>query len=575
MSSFVWTDVINNNKNSVVHIHSTVRSYDCTKPYITNDTLEMHGTGFVIDIKKGIIGTHYSLVKNAVAVSGFIPLFNKVPLKLEVMSVCPVYELALLLICQEDLEGIINQALEDPTILNLEFDDSMYVKSGEDVLIIGYNDNKNVECSTYKIAGRCAVTKVDYDMYYLYLSDYPLENRRGAPVFNTNGKIIGINAFRGCFIPSRMLLCVYSAMLLNNGIFTPPMAGLTYGNLNQDFINIKTNTNTDMAIITGVQVRNVNKNSFLDQIDKGSIISSVTYQDPFIARDKICSLRHALFVENNGHVEPELRNLLGDCFEEFRNSKGERFPDRLNLLNTDLQFPSITVSAHIDNYGNLQLYELDFLEVAAKLEAIDVEHPVTPLIDKRFKLEEFFYMLDLGTELEMKVFYSDYKGQAGWFGNSSVFTSENTCSLDHIDYTFTEPKFEIVAGCCFININLDVMEKFKITMGKHNVAISQIFQNTGLYEVGDFVPGDIVVSINNREIKTISDVRTAMKNCPVYFNMKTKNDKEFIYSREDMLQEDLDIIKIYKIHDYVHPLSEREEIRMADPNKPVKQLRKL
>lgn len=589
MATFSWSDVINNNKNSVVHIHSTVKTYDCTKPYIANDTVEVHGTGFIVDIHMethngtendhvhvGLIVTNYAVVKNAISVSGFIPLLSKTSLRLEVVSVCPLYELALLKISQQDLQDIVYAAIEDPRILNLEFDDSMYSKEGEQVLSIGYDTQSDtLQCSSSAIVGTLINKKSEYNIQYLRITDSLPKSKCGAPIFNSSGKIIGLSSADDMCIPSRLLLCVYSAMLSNTGIFTPPISGLTYGNTNQDFINNKTGTSTDEAIVTGVYVRSIHKNSFLDLIDKGNIISGITYKDPFVARDKIVSLRYEFFTKGNGHVEPELRILLGDNFEEFRNSKGEVFPDRLDLTETDIEFPTVTITAHVNNYGYVQLYELSSDEISDKLESTLVDESIVPIIDKSFKLEELFCMLPLGAELGLKVHHLDYKGQTGWFENTATFASENTCILDGTDYTFTEPRFEVVAGCCFTSINLDIIDKFKINNSKHNVVISHIFQNTSIYKVGDFLAGDIVISINNREIKGMHDVRTAMKNCPVFFNMKTKNDKEFICAREDMLVEDLSIIKSYKIHNYVHPLSEREDDRIVDPGKPVKQLRKL
>lgn len=576
MSNFSWSDIINNNKNSIVHINSTTKVYDCTKPYVVNNNQEINGTGFIVDIAQGIIVTNYNVVKNAVSISGFIPILIKESLRLEIVSVCPLYELALIRICEKDLKELIYVAIEDPTVLNLEFDDSMYVKEGDQIISIGYDqENDNIQPKSSNIVDTIIVKKFDYDMQYVKISESLSKSNLGSPIFNTNGKVIGIFSNNYYCIPSRLLLCVYASMNSEKTIFTPPIHGLTYGHVNQDFINNKTNSNTDEAIITGVYVRNVSKTSFLDHIDKGNIISAITYQDPFIARDKIVSLKHEFFVKCNGHVESELRNLLGNYFEEFKNSKGETFPDILNVLDKDSVFPSITITAHINNYGYIQLYELGFEEISDKLEAVNTDTVVLPIIDKKFKLEELFFMLNIETALDMKVFHLDYKGQSGWFENTATFSSENTCTLDNIDYTFNNPKFELVAGCCFTSLNLDLNEKFKVIGNKHNVIISQIFQNSSIYKVGDFKPGDVVISINNREIKNTNDIRIAMKNCPVYFNMKTKNDKEFICAREEMLIEDLEIIKLYKIQDYVHPLSERDDDRIIDPGRLIKQLRKL
>lgn len=177
-----WRDVQEAIKDTVVQVFSQVAEVDLLQPYKTPSQYPVYGSGFFIN-EQGDLITNAHVVNQAKAVWIQIPSLGKRMLEVEVRSVSPDRDLALLRVKSEDLE-FIKQALGK--ISYLKFGDSDSVHRADDVMALGYPlGQQTLKSTTGVISGR--------EGQFIQMSAAINPGNSGGPLLNIKGEVIGIN----------------------------------------------------------------------------------------------------------------------------------------------------------------------------------------------------------------------------------------------------------------------------------------------------------------------------------------------------------------------------------------------
>ena len=177
-----WRGIQENVKDTVVQVFSYIASVNLLEPYKTPDQKSTAGSGFFID-NEGHIVTNAHVVDEAVDIRITIPSLGKRFIKVNLISICHDYDIALLKVCNEDIELIRSQIERIPF---LTLGDSDLIYRADEVMALGYPLGQSLKSTTGVISGR------EQDMIQMSAPINP--GSSGGPLLNMNGEVIGINA---------------------------------------------------------------------------------------------------------------------------------------------------------------------------------------------------------------------------------------------------------------------------------------------------------------------------------------------------------------------------------------------
>jgi len=183
--SMVWAVICAAAQNTIVQVFAQIGQFDWCKPYRIEAQYENFGTGFLID-DNGHVVTNSHVVENAKYIWIQVPILGRQKLDVEVIGICPDRDIALLKICDSDIE-IVRQALGIVPFLSLG--DSDKVKNADGVLVIGYPLGQyHIKSTTGIVSGREFVLTGT-----LLQVTAPINpGNSGAPLMNAQGQVIGI-----------------------------------------------------------------------------------------------------------------------------------------------------------------------------------------------------------------------------------------------------------------------------------------------------------------------------------------------------------------------------------------------
>ncbi len=178
----VWREVQEHAKDTVVQVFSQVAELDLLQPYKTPTQYPTYGSGFFINDQGDII-TNAHVVNQTKAVWIQIPSLGKRIFDVDVISVSPERDLALLRVRNQDL-GIIKTVIGK--IPYLKLGDSDMVHRADEVMALGYPlGQQAVKSTTGVISGR--------EGQLIQMSAAINPGNSGGPLLNLNGDVIGIN----------------------------------------------------------------------------------------------------------------------------------------------------------------------------------------------------------------------------------------------------------------------------------------------------------------------------------------------------------------------------------------------
>ncbi len=182
-----WCTIQENVCNAVVQIFVQAISTNILKPYETPQEKSGTGSGFIIN-EKGYIITNAHVVNQAIGIWIYIPSIGKHLMKVELVSIAPTKDLALLKISDFDLEFIKNKLGAIPYVA-LGNSDSL--KKAENILTLGYpmpTSQSTLKITKGIFSGKAIIN--NQEMLQIDAAVNP--GSSGCPVFNKAGKVIGI-----------------------------------------------------------------------------------------------------------------------------------------------------------------------------------------------------------------------------------------------------------------------------------------------------------------------------------------------------------------------------------------------
>lgn len=177
-----WRPVQHKIKDTVIQVFSQIAEYDWIQPFRTPQQYTARGSGFIIT-DEGHVVTNAHVIDQAVAIWIQIPSLGKRLIDVEIVSIYPERDIALLQIVSKDRELIRQEIGKIPW---LELGDSDSVRRADEALAVGYPLGQSLKSTTGIISGR--------EQGLIQTSTPINPGSSGGPLINSEGKVIGITS---------------------------------------------------------------------------------------------------------------------------------------------------------------------------------------------------------------------------------------------------------------------------------------------------------------------------------------------------------------------------------------------
>lgn len=229
----IWRPIQEKVKDTVVQVFSQVLEFNFLEPYKTPNQYSCTGTAFFINDKGDLI-TNAHVVNQAETIWIQIPSLGKQIIDVEVVSVSPERDLALLRVKPESLE-VITKTLGG--VPYLTFGDSDAVKRSDEVLALGYPlGQQSLKSTSGVISGR--------EGQFIQMSAPINPGNSGGPLLNTSGLVVGINSANvpdaqnvGYIIPINDLKNILSDMYTMK-LLRKPFLGVLFNNATESLTEL-------------------------------------------------------------------------------------------------------------------------------------------------------------------------------------------------------------------------------------------------------------------------------------------------------------------------------------------------
>jgi len=182
-NSQAWRPIQERVRDTVVQVFSQIAEVDLLQPYKSPSQYSANGSGFFINDKGDLI-TNAHVVDQAKSVWVQIPSLGKRIVDVEVVSVSPERDIALLRVKPESLD-VIRKTLG--AVPYLPLGDSDIVRRSDEVLALGYPlGQQALKSTTGVISGR--------EQHLIQMSAALNPGNSGGPLLNISGEVVGINS---------------------------------------------------------------------------------------------------------------------------------------------------------------------------------------------------------------------------------------------------------------------------------------------------------------------------------------------------------------------------------------------
>ena len=514
-----WSDIGERVRKSVVQIISIIYDVDPKRPYLEPADSVARGSGFIIysSEDKILIMTNAHVVDDARTIFVRTEQTQEQDLKASVLSICLEKDLAIVELDKDEIKEL------SPRPEALKFSDNRILDDTTPVLVVGYPlGMKNIKFTTGVISGNQIEESVEYDRYisYIQISAAVNPGNSGGPLFNGEGKVIGVNSagYNGIIaqnvsyaIPTHVIISVFKNLIYNNNddkIVNILRNGFLWNNTNEQLIMSLCN-NMD---ISGVYVYHADKNNYLKLKKKDLLIE--------LEIDDICSI-------------PNIFDLI--------------------LEDKDIDKKSIRkIKVTIDNYGSIKLYSEDGSEHEWGLK-------------RKLILNEILDSIVIDSKISVKLCRQGELISYNVGANIVEYSG-----IGAISPAYKKLDWEICVGCCFtplcipliMKTNSDIMEMGVNEMerflnyknrNKNWLCISNIFPNTVAYEthIIEEKKIDVIIKICDKKVRTMDKLRRVLKeNKNKYIKIEFENGKVLVISDKDAKARSVDK-KIYKEHNII------------------------
>tara|TARA_Y100000741_G_scaffold354009_3_gene327813 strand:- start:763 stop:2439 length:1677 start_codon:yes stop_codon:yes gene_type:complete len=521
-SSDNWSDIGERVRKSVVQIVSIIYETDHQRPYLEPADNVARGSGFIIFSSKDrvLIMTNAHVVDDARTIFVRTEQTQEKDLKASVLSICLEKDLALVELEKEEIKEL------SPIPEALEFSDNRVLDDTTPVLVVGYPlGMKNIKFTTGVISGNQIEACIEYDreVSYIQISAAVNPGNSGGPLFNSDGKIIGVNSAGynsmvaqnvSYAIPTHVIVSVFRKLLYNdndNKIVNILTNGFLWNNTNEELIMSLCN-NID---ISGIYVYHADKNNYLKLKKKDLLIE--------LEIDDICSIANVFgMILKNKDIDKKLLN---------------------------------KIRVKIDNYGAVKIYNEDGTEHVWALK-------------RKLVLNEILDSIVIDSRINVKLCRNEEI--INYSVNADIV---KTMGVNNISPAYETIDWEICLGCCFtplcvpliikndIDINLenlnkiDDMEKFLSYKNRRKnwICISNVFPNTIVYDthIIEEKKIDVIIKICDKKVRTMDKLRKVLKaNKNKFIKIEFENGKVLVLSDKDGRARNIDK-KIYEEHNII------------------------
>jgi S1-C subfamily serine protease len=477
---------------SVVQIVGYFKNVDPFSPHVINTESRGKGSGFIIDIEKGLILTNSHVVENSIYLYALTEKFRQKQIELKIISLCVEKDVALCKIVKdEDRELIQDNKKADE--INMKFVDNFDLKHLDKVFVVGYPLGfENIKATGGTITGFFSNTPseeggndifIDSEDTSSYIeTSAPINpGNSGGPLINMNGQVIGIvsagRSFAGFMriaqnvnyaVGSRTILSIFNELSKSlddkNKIVIPGRYSFKYNKTSK--IQLKNLKDEEGIYISKI----FQDSSFKNEIKEGDILCEISFND--IYKNK-------------------------DCFDIMK---------KCNESKEDIK----------------SVYKI-------KSDGFLVNKQYK---DRKFVLKELFDSIPIGTELTFKIFRENYlRDIRVTFNNkNSVSSNRNRIALPGFEHY----KFIITHGICIGELTLNHVfynqNLIKFIEGENRyktfLIINWIFPQTEASNLG-IEQGTIISKVNSQNVSTIAQLKKVLE------NTSSKETIEIISSEND------------------------------------------
>ena len=514
-----WSDIGERVRKSVVQIISIIYDVDPMRPYLEPADNVARGSGFIIYSSKDkiLIMTNAHVVDDARTIFVRTEQTQEQDLKASVLSICLEKDLAIVELDKDEIKEL------SPRPEALKFSDNRILDDTTPVLVVGYPlGMKNIKFTTGVISGNQIEESIEYDRYtsYIQISAAVNPGNSGGPLFNCEGKVIGVNSagYNGIVaqnvsyaIPTHVIISVFNKLLNNyndNKIVNILRNGFLWNNTNEKLIMSLCNK----MDISGIYVYHADKNNYLKLKKKDLLIELVI--------DDICSIPNIfdLILEDNEIDKKLLRK----------------------------------IKVTIDNYGSIKLYSEDGSEHEWSLK-------------RKLILNEILDSIVIDSKISVKLCRQgeliSYNVDANIVEYSGIVP---------ISPAYKKLEWEICVGCCFtplcvplimkptsdiMEMRVNEMERFLNykNRNKNWLCVTNVFPNTLAYDthIIEEKKIDVIIKICDKKVRTMDKLRRVLKeNKNKYIKIEFENGKILVISDKDARARSVDK-KIYKEHNII------------------------
>ena len=285
---------------SVVQIVNHFQTTDPFSPHVKKTDEMGKGSGFIIDIDRGLILTNAHVVENTIYLYALIEKFREKKFELKVISLCIEKDVALCqIVNQEDRKSIKGE--NESCDINMKFIDSFSSKPLNKVFVIGYPLGfSNIKATGGTISGFYSNEEDDDNIFdiedscpYIETSAPVNPGNSGGPLINMDGKVIGIVSAGRSFVGfmsiaqnvnyvvgSRTILSIFNELSKSldtkNNIIIPARYGFRYNKISEiQRTNLKLEETKE-----GVYIYKIFKDSsFYDVLKEGDILQKISFKD--------------------------------------------------------------------------------------------------------------------------------------------------------------------------------------------------------------------------------------------------------------------------------------------------------
>uniref|UniRef100_A0A6C0CIE4 Protease Do-like PDZ domain-containing protein n=1 Tax=viral metagenome TaxID=1070528 RepID=A0A6C0CIE4_9ZZZZ len=515
-----WGKVQERLRNSVVQIFVVKGSFNIIEPYLSPQTQEARGSGFLIS-EEGHVLT------NAHVVSGMIRCYLRVEqadnqnLRADLIASCPSKDVALLKVHADDLH-LLGQ------FESMKFTDDHKLVPMQTVMTVGYPFGRERIIFTRGVAsGYEAPDSEDGtgSQSFIQIDAALNPGNSGGPLITSDGKVVGINSAgmgaavaqnSNYAIPTRVVLSVLRELFAHDTgeqverplrkIVVPTTLGVTFQRVTvHHFIAAGF---TDPSDQHGLRIKDVLPGCPFEDLKPGDILQSIAYADPY--KHKASFDVQTYMTERKSHISKKRADTMISI--------------------------SLTDTIHlVENIGTKQEGETDFT------------------LKRKVCLQEMMDTIPSGTHLTLEVM----RPSAGDIGTTvGPFRTIDSQAVVKLYPPFDKLDYLLFAGAIWIPMSANIIEALGGTKYicefqdfkkryRPRVIITKMFPLTDITTCESINPTECIKKLNGVKISTLQNMRDsildALNGQKDYVSLEFRSGKEIVLDLKQSLQQDVEV----------------------------------